>query len=151
MGESCPSTTENGTFHINQWQGHRAFKTLTLCLLLYPIPAASYTYYRDAESCDLVGDGDIYGIGIRISIYIQSFTAILGLVTSGPEILHNLRFSFNAIATGIVINFWKDIHNKGFLYLEYWILLALLQSILFTFNFVSIIMVIEKITKENSE
>ncbi|KAF3075515.1 hypothetical protein CFAM422_002540 [Trichoderma lentiforme] len=130
--------------------GQHALKTLALCLLVYPIPVASYTYYRDDESCDLVGDGDIYGIGIRISIYIQSFTAIIGLLASGPEILRPLRFGFNAIATAIVINFFKDINRNGFLYLEYWIIFAQLQFILWILNYISILMIIATTMKEDS-
>ncbi|KAM6488421.1 hypothetical protein HDV62DRAFT_397011 [Trichoderma sp. SZMC 28011] len=139
----------NVIFHINQSQGQHALKTLALCLLVYPIPVASYTYYRDDESCDLVGDGDIYGIGIRISIYIQSFTAIIGLLASGPEILRPLRFGFNAIATAIVINFFKDINRNGFLYLEYWIIFAQLQFILWILNYISILMIIATTMKED--
>lgn len=120
--------------------------------MLYPVRVASYTFYQDTASCDLVGDSDVYGIGIRISIYIQSFTAIIGLVASGPEILHTLRFGFNAIATGIVLNFLKDIiQQNGFLYLEYWILLSLLEFILWIFNCISILMVGIQVMKEIRE
>lgn len=142
----------NGIFDINQSQGQRTCKMLALCLLLYPIPVASYTYYRDAESCDLVGDSDVYGIGIRISIYIQSFTAIIGLLASGPETLRTLRFGFNAMATGIVFNFLKDIiQHNGFLYLEYCIIVSLLEFFLWIFNSIFILKVGIQTLKEIRE
>ncbi|KAL6833704.1 hypothetical protein J3E69DRAFT_324753 [Trichoderma sp. SZMC 28015] len=113
-------------------------KLLPLSLLCFPVPVASYTYYQDAESCDIVGDGDIYGIGIRLSIYIQSFTAMIGLLVAKHEELCALRLSINAVVTAVIANFLKDIHNDNFVYLEYWITFGLLEYTVCAFTTMSL-------------
>lgn len=123
---------------INASLGLQALAVYALCLLCFPAPAASYTYYPTAESCDIVGDGDIYGIGIRVGIYIQSFAAIVTLLGARAEDLRTLRVGFNAVATAVMINFLKDIRRNSFVYLEFWIIFALLAFILVIFNWMSL-------------
>ncbi|EHK15320.1 uncharacterized protein TRIVIDRAFT_64765 [Trichoderma virens Gv29-8] len=124
------------------------FTLIAISLTFFPIPVASYTHYRDAESCDLVGDGDIYGKGIRYSLYIQCFTLILAPLGASTQDVHALRIGLNAVATAVIFNFLKDIPRKGFLFLEFWIIVAMLQFILWVCNWISFMFVLKPVMRD---
>jgi hypothetical protein len=47
--------------------------------------AQAVTRYEDEESCRLVGDPDIYGIGVRVGYYFAWFAGIIALLTKNPR------------------------------------------------------------------
>ena len=53
---------------------------LLVLVLLYADPTIPFTHYAAERSCDLIGDTDVYGVGVRISFYLNWAAAYVALV-----------------------------------------------------------------------
>lgn len=48
-------------------------------ILFAASPAEAFTHYKDDGSCQIVGDTDIYGIGVRVGYYFTFFAGVLAI------------------------------------------------------------------------
>ncbi|KAH8771216.1 hypothetical protein F5882DRAFT_465435 [Hyaloscypha sp. PMI_1271] len=67
--------------------GSKLAKSAVLVVLLAFFPsAAANTYFTDEpDSCRIIGDVDVYGIGIRLGYYLQYIAAALYVVGKRPD------------------------------------------------------------------
>ncbi|KAI5777521.1 hypothetical protein EDC01DRAFT_635678 [Geopyxis carbonaria] len=56
-----------------------------------------------ADSCQILGDGDVYGLGIRLGFYLQWLSFTLALVFNREE-AHSVRVSFNIFSIAVLFN-----------------------------------------------
>lgn len=121
----------------------RIFSGPVLFVLISLIqPSIQDTYYASVNDtivsesvspCHLYGDSDIYGIGIRISFYIQWSVIIIALVGGFEDEIKSTRRGFNIVSLAVMINTFHSVANGGFAVLEIFIVstLVLLLSAYF--------------------
>ncbi|KAL9578047.1 MAG: hypothetical protein Q9212_005976 [Teloschistes hypoglaucus] len=106
--------------------------TRVRCLLLVlatglRITAASTHYLADLDSCQIVGDTDLYGIGVRVGLYLQWLSLFLALVFASPnEAIHAFTAS-NIITLAVFTSFLVGIndHGDGLVFVDFPIVVCL--------------------------
>ncbi|KAI4098236.1 MAG: hypothetical protein L6R37_006606, partial [Teloschistes peruensis] len=92
--------------------------TRAACLLLVRttgprITAASTHYLADPDSCQIVGDTDLYGIGVRVGLYLQWLSLFLAVVFASPnEAIHAFTAS-NIITLAVFTSFLVGINSDA--------------------------------------
>ncbi|KAJ2900733.1 hypothetical protein MKZ38_002269 [Zalerion maritima] len=81
-------------------------------LLSLVSPSSQATAYLP-DSCDLVGDSDIYGIGLRLSYYLASFSAIIALFTGNKSSMKDCLKGINVISFAVLIILIKNTAEGG--------------------------------------
>jgi hypothetical protein len=100
-------------------------------LAFLPNLAAAFT--TQTPQCDIIGDPDVYGPGIRYGLYLQWASFLLFLFFC-PE-KANIGRSATAITTlAVYINFFRNSHNKTDLVSLEWILLSYISTALIVTN-----------------
>ncbi|KAL8630938.1 hypothetical protein Q9189_003355 [Teloschistes chrysophthalmus] len=102
------------------------------CLLLVlatgpHITAASTHYLTDPSSCQIVGDTDLYGIGVRVGLYLQWLSLFLALVfASSNEAIHAFTAS-NVITLAVFTSFLVGINDDadGLVFVDFPIVVCL--------------------------
>jgi hypothetical protein len=99
---------------------------LFLVITLLPGPGMANTFFSpDEGSCQIIGDGDIYGIGIRCSYYLQWAGGIISVLADAPDDINRSRTAANIITLAIFINCIRDIAEGGLMSIE-WIIVSYL-------------------------
>jgi hypothetical protein len=109
-----------------------------LSLTAFPLLIKSvvgYTHYandtvpivvQSVQPCHLYGDSDIYGIGIRLSLYIQWATMIVAIPIAGEgDFVPVTRMGFNIVALAVLINTYISASSGSFAILELYIVSCL--------------------------
>ncbi|OAA59193.1 hypothetical protein SPI_06395 [Niveomyces insectorum RCEF 264] len=92
-------------------------------LLLAARPAAAFTHYDNA--CHIVGDTDIYGIGVRIGYYLTWFAAVLAVgINSNKGITDTLK-AVNVMFCAVLIVLIRNVGLGSFAVLEWQIAVGL--------------------------
>ncbi len=65
-------------------------------------PAAAFTRYEDG-TCRLIGDPDLYGLGVRLGYYLSFFAGVLALAANVNKGIENSLKAINAIFAAILI------------------------------------------------
>jgi len=103
-------------------------------------PTLQFTHYANVTAtavvssvkpCHLYGDSDSYGIGIRISLYLQFFAGLLVQIADLRNELKSIRLGFNVVATATVINTYIGTHQGSFAYLEWYLVSVLVITLPF--------------------
>jgi len=107
-------------------------------VLYYTTPALCNTQYvnenktlvvQSVQPCHLYGDSDIYGIGIRISLYLQWAALIPALVVGVEKEIKNARRAFNVVALAVLINTLISAAGGSFAILEMFIVISLVPAL----------------------
>jgi hypothetical protein len=97
-----------------------------LVIALLPELSAANTFFSPGEgSCQIIGDGDVYGIGIRFSYYLQWASGIISVLIDAPEDINRGRTAANIITLAVFINCIRDIAEGGLMSIE-WIIVSYL-------------------------
>lgn len=92
---------------------------LTLCLIG---PSHQFTQY-DPETCQIIGDADLYGIGIRIGFYLAYFSGLLAIGFQNWGAVHDARKGVYTVNTAILVAMIRDSTQTGNLAAFEWYLL----------------------------
>jgi len=84
--------------------------------------AAAETTFSSPESCRLTGDDDVYGIGIRLSLYLQWFTLLIATWYS-PDDARFTRTFTNIVTIAVLANTFKNTENSSVVLIEWWIVI----------------------------
>jgi hypothetical protein len=84
--------------------------------------AAAETTFSSPESCRLTGDDDVYGIGIRLSLYLQWFTLLIATWCS-PDDARFARTFTNIVTIAVLANAFKNTGNSSVVLIEWWIVI----------------------------
>jgi hypothetical protein len=105
----------------------RIFPTFTVIFLsLLVEPSSQFTRYTDdPDSCQLIGDPDIYGIGLRLSFYLAYASGLIALGASHHPALQDAKKGYNIITFAILIIFLKNTLKNSFALLEWSILFSM--------------------------
>jgi hypothetical protein len=89
-------------------------------------PTLQFTHYsEDPGSCELIGDTDVYGIGVRISFYLNWAAAFIAMMFNMHEEHKGVRRAINAIAIAVVTNTIINATKGSFANLEWYIVFTL--------------------------
>jgi hypothetical protein len=98
-------------------------------MLLFTLvcPSLQFTHYSEKPgSCDIIGDPDTYGIGVRISFYLNWAAAFLALLFNRHEEHKGSRRAINAIAIAVVTNTLINTTKGSFAMLEWYIVFSMI-------------------------
>jgi hypothetical protein len=97
-------------------------------MLLFALvcPSLQFThYFEEPGSCDIIGDPDTYGIGVRISFYLNWAAAFLALLFNLHDEHKGSRRAINAIAIAVVTNTLINTTKGSFAMLEWYIVFTM--------------------------
>ncbi|KAG4428293.1 hypothetical protein IFR05_016222 [Cadophora sp. M221] len=107
-------------------------------IILFATPSIQNTHYADQaasivvqsiQPCHLYGDPDIYGIGIRISFYLQWFSILVAVFFNEADEIVITRRTFNVVALAVLINTYISTTNGSLAALEVFIVCTLVLSL----------------------
>ncbi|KAF5707583.1 hypothetical protein FMUND_11017 [Fusarium mundagurra] len=80
---------------------------------------------EDSTSCDITGDDDLYGIGIRLSLYLQWATVLIATWIAPNEAFY-ARTLGNIITIAVLANAIRSIASaeSGLVAVEWWIVMS---------------------------
>ncbi|KAJ9150069.1 hypothetical protein NKR19_g5457 [Coniochaeta hoffmannii] len=103
----------------------RFFKSLvSLLCLVTTVSAGSYYANDDPESCKVIGDVSMYGLGIRLGYYLQWAAAILSVYLA-PELVKTLYVTFAGVSIASLACVFQNLRSGYFAALEFHIILLL--------------------------
>ena len=109
-----------------------------LSAVWFAAPALQNTHYADptdsivvqsVQPCHLYGDPDIYGIGIRLSFYLQWFSIVVAVFFNETREIIITRRTFNVVALAVLINTYISVTNGSLAALEIFIVCTLVLSL----------------------
>ena len=87
-------------------------------------------YFLDPNSCDIVGDSDLYGIGVRVGFYLQFAAGLFACCFGLSSELHTIRNSTTTLAWAVLIRLFISEGQDNLIYFEY----CLTQALVFALN-----------------
>jgi hypothetical protein len=114
---------------------HKSMLLVSLGILVVAQVVQGRTVYANdpPRSCEIIGDTDIYGIGIRLSFYLQWGATLVALLFDLGEEARGLRVSSNIITISVLTNVFLGISSGSILILELIIVVNLV--VLLSLNF----------------
>ena len=100
-------------------------------ILLLPSVSANTQFAED--SCQIIGDADVYGIGIRLSYYLQ-FVALICSIWIDHNMATGIRYSTNILSIAIFINSIRSASLDNSLMIVEWYIVQYLTTYLWMFN-----------------
>ncbi|KAK0641373.1 hypothetical protein B0T16DRAFT_461446 [Cercophora newfieldiana] len=97
-------------------------KRLALAAIMVALaarPATAFTRYENDGSCQIVGDTDIYGIGVRVGYYLTYFAGVLALCFNNNKGITDSLKSINIIFGAILIVLLRNATLGSFAVLEW--------------------------------
>ena len=95
---------------------------LLIMLFLHATPSLQLTHYvDDPDSCDIIGDTDIYGIGVRISYYIAFWSGIIAMIFSHSSAIRDCRKGLNIISSAVFVTVIRNTLQGSFAVFEWYI------------------------------
>lgn len=79
-----------------------AFPLIALTILVLVAPSAQFTHYEEG-SCRLIGDPDVYGIGVRLSYYLSFFAGVIALSTHNYRAVDDVKKGNAIVGLAILI------------------------------------------------
>lgn len=94
-----------------------------LMLSAFLAPAAATTHFSDEpNSCQIIGNPDIYGIGIRLGFYLQT-AAVLLAIWFAPRQTSIARAASNVISIAVLANTFRDSTRGSLVAIEWYIVI----------------------------
>ncbi|KAI9778730.1 MAG: hypothetical protein M1839_007961 [Geoglossum umbratile] len=101
------------------------YLTIVACALLFAGPAVANTRFNSTEgSCEILGDADVYGPGIRLGYYLQ-WVAVLFATWMAPDQAKTARTAANIITIAVFANTFRGATHGSLVAAEWWIVLWL--------------------------
>jgi hypothetical protein len=93
-----------------------------ICLILALIsPAATYSKFADGPgNCQIIGDPDVYGLGIRLSYYIQ-WAAVVFASWVAPDLVQPALLSSIIVTISVYANTFRGVTYGSLIAAEWWI------------------------------
>jgi len=82
-------------------------------------PPTAFTRYENNGSCQIVGDTDIYGIGVRVGYYLTYFAGVLALCFNNNKGITDSLKAINIIFSAILIVLMRNATLGSFAVLEW--------------------------------
>src|SRR5271155_2495015 len=96
--------------------------TLILMILSCVSPSSQFTrYVDDPNSCNIIGDTDIYGIGVRISYYLAFWAGFIAMLANHKSAVRDCRKGVNIISFAVCIIVIRNTVQGSFALLEWYI------------------------------
>lgn len=89
---------------------------------------------QSVEPCYLYGDSDLYGLGVRLSFYLQYLAAVICIGFQRSNELKSLRLGFSTLSFAMIIGLYRNVKRVSFALMEWYIvsaLIFLIQTIVF--------------------
>jgi hypothetical protein len=107
----------------------RSTKPLLLLIVLAAIPtpvlsAGSRYANDDPDSCQIIGDTNIYGLGIRLGYYFQFIAAVLSTYLA-PEQLNNICLAFGATTLGSFAALYENASRGYFIAVDWHVVVTM--------------------------
>lgn len=114
---------------------HRSSLSFLILLLLALTThcTANTQFSREPGSCRVIGDGDVYGKGIRLSYYLQWVSAIIGLWIA-PQSADRTRIATSILTLSVFINAVRGAAVDDSLVVVEWYIAYYLAFWLLVFN-----------------
>ncbi|CCT76252.1 uncharacterized protein FFB20_11934 [Fusarium fujikuroi] len=97
----------------------------TPSLAMTEFVSANTTASTSVERCQLIGDPDLYGLGVRLSFYISWAAGLLASALGTIEALKSPRFNSNVLLFTLLIVLIHSVHRGSFAALEWYIVINL--------------------------
>jgi len=108
-----------------------------LAIFIFLSPGSAYMYFsRDPGSCQIIGDSDLYGIGVRAGFYLQWASLLICRNFHLDETAHSIMTSQIMMVIAIIINAVAGYRLPGALVTYEATILVLVLSIWFTTSFI---------------
>jgi hypothetical protein len=88
-------------------------------------PCLAFTHYEE-DSCQIIGDPDVYGIGVRLSYYIATVSMIIAVAAGNPSAGNDVLKGLNIINFAILKIVIRNILEGSFALLEWLIVFPLI-------------------------
>ncbi|KAL4998737.1 hypothetical protein BDV10DRAFT_184873 [Aspergillus recurvatus] len=88
-------------------------------VLSLSVPTHQMTQYIDGSSCDIMGDGDVYGIGVRLGYYFSWLSGLIAVVCDNPQAVRDTRRGVILISLAVFIIIIRNTLNGSFAILEW--------------------------------
>jgi hypothetical protein len=85
-----------------------------VAFLSHVSPSVQFTHYANSTSCDLIGDSDVYGIGVRISYYLAYFAGVAALLANHKTALRDCRRGVNIISVAVLVSVIRNTIQGSF-------------------------------------
>ncbi|KAH8907674.1 hypothetical protein BR93DRAFT_937032 [Coniochaeta sp. PMI_546] len=99
-------------------------KALPWLLIILSLVKSSqqFTEY-DTDTCQIIGDADLYGVGIRIGFYLAYFSGVVALCFQNWAAVHNARKGVYTVNAAILVAMIRDSTLTGNLAAFEWYIL----------------------------
>ncbi|KAH6684596.1 hypothetical protein B0J14DRAFT_16026 [Halenospora varia] len=74
---------------------------------------------QSTQPCTLYGDSDLYGLGVRISFYLQFGVGLVGVWVGSTKEIKSLRLGFNTLSSALFIVLLRNANRGSFALLEW--------------------------------
>jgi hypothetical protein len=118
---AAPGSLPTSTFHLPSTMS--AASSVLFILLTRPV-AALTQFASGPNSCQIIGDPDVYGIGIRTGLYLQWFAAMIATIFE-PLQSRIARTTSNIIILAALINTFRDIPHSNLVAIEWYLVIWL--------------------------
>ncbi|KAL4942967.1 hypothetical protein BDV06DRAFT_221658 [Aspergillus oleicola] len=98
---------------------HPLITTLLLLLLLARPTLQVTEYVEDPNSCAILGDGDVYGIGVRLGYYFAWASGLLAVAFDNTQAVRDARKGVSVISLAIFAILIRNTLNGSFAILEW--------------------------------
>lgn len=92
---------------MGSWRHYIALFGFVILASVLVIVDATTVYSPDPHSCEIIGDTDLYGVGVRIGSYLQ-WAAIFLAILLAPENAIDAFTAANVLTLAVFISFFND-------------------------------------------
>jgi hypothetical protein len=97
---------------------------------IHPTQALTSFSPESQTPCKIIGDPDIYGLGVRLGFYLQYFSVVIALFLN-PKAAHNARTNLNVFAAALFIHEFQSANNpKSIIMIE--VLIVIYMTVFLT-------------------
>jgi hypothetical protein len=114
-----------------------SYSLVALAFLSLVAPSSQFTHYEEG-TCHLIGDPDLYGVGVRVSYYLAFFSGIIALVSSRAEVVDDVRKGNAIVSLALFIVLVRN-SLRGSLAVFEWQLIFTMMLFLLSVAFVPLI------------
>ncbi|KAK4449817.1 hypothetical protein QBC34DRAFT_484745 [Podospora aff. communis PSN243] len=93
--------------------------SIATAFFLAASPAAAFTHYEDNGSCKIIGDTDIYGIGVRLGYYLTFFAGLFAVGFNNTKGITDSLKTVNIVFSAILIVLIRNATLGSFAVLEW--------------------------------